>query len=50
MLADPRAALCGLVDDTLTRIADADVANTVPGLAAFADLVGPHRRRRADSR
>ena len=38
-LADPLAALCSLVDDTLTRLADEDVADTVAGLTALADLV-----------
>ena len=37
-LADPLAALCSLVDDTLTHLPDQDVANTVAGLTALADL------------
>ena len=38
-LADPLAALHSLVDDTLTRLADADAADTVAGLTALANLV-----------
>jgi hypothetical protein len=38
-LAEPLAALRSLVDDTLARLDDADVADTVAGLTALADLV-----------
>ena len=38
-LAGPLAALRNLADDTLARLADADVADTVAGLTALADLI-----------
>jgi hypothetical protein len=38
-LAGPLAALRGLADDTLARLDDADVADTVAGLTALADLI-----------
>ncbi len=38
-LAGPLAALRGLVDDTLMRLADVDAADTAAGLTALADLV-----------
>jgi hypothetical protein len=38
-LAEPLAALRSLVDDTLARLDEADVADTVAGLTALADLV-----------
>lgn len=38
-LAEPLAALRSLVDDTLPRLADEDIANIVTGLTALANLV-----------
>ncbi len=38
-LAGPLAALRSLVDDTHSRLADEDVADTVAGLTALADLI-----------